>query len=256
MKWYSFAPYLKSLLLPPGFNITLMLFGAVLRIWFRKLGKFLIIIGFVTLYLFSTPFFAYNIVNLLQTKYPLLTAPFPKSSPHQAIVVLGGGNTIAVEYGGKLRVADYTMHRLNYAAYLAQQTHLPVIVSGGDRETELMANYLSQYFKISVLFRETQSRTTAEESQFLPPLLQKYHIKRIYLVTNAWHMPRSVYAFRCAGIDIIPAPMGYFSYGPGFALISFLPNMTALNVSGVSMHEGIGLIWYYLKLHRLCVSRV
>jgi uncharacterized SAM-binding protein YcdF (DUF218 family) len=65
-------------------------------------------------------------------------------------------------------------------------------------------------------------------------------------------MPRSVFIFECWGIKVIPAPMGYFVYGPGYALISFLPNMDALKTSSIAVRELIGLSWYHLSHGKMC----
>jgi uncharacterized SAM-binding protein YcdF (DUF218 family) len=252
---YAFSHYLQTLLLPPGINLFLLLVGLVLCCVWRKLGLSILCLGFLSLYALSTPYVAYHLADVLQQQYPLVSATGVKAA--QAIVVLGGGNEVAVEYGDKVVPSDASRHRLEYAAFLAQQMHLPIIVSGGKTtrvaEADVMADYLRDHYQLSVFAREDQSLTTADESRMLAPLLQEKQIKTIYLVTNAWHMPRSVFIFRCRGVEVIPAPMGYFVYGPGYAFLSFLPNMNALQTSSVVMHEFIGLAWYRWHYDSQCV---
>lgn len=261
MMMYSVSHYLRLWILPPGFNLLFVFIGYLLLFYNRILGKICIFTGFVSLWLLSTPFVAYGLINYLQSQYPLLS-PDLLSQPqsHAAIVVLGGGDSIEREYGNKHTVSDFTLHRLYYAAYLHNKMNLPVILSGGkslsdipDSEADLMANVLQENFKIPAFLKEDKSLTTVDESKFLKPLLRNNHIKTIYLVTNAWHMPRSVFIFQCAGIDVIPAPMGYLVYGPGYSFISFFPNIDALFASSLAIHEFVGLFWYHVHYGNKCV---
>lgn len=253
MTLFSLSHFIQTGLLPPGFNLLLIILGYLIYFFFPRTGKIIGAIGVITLWLFSAPFFAYPFADTLQNPYPVLSENLSDTSPsHKAIVVLGGGDIVEKEYGNKQTISDITRRRLDYAVYLQQKTHLPIIVSGGKlpgavySTAELMAQYLINHYKITPVLLETSSLTTAEESQFLAPLLKQHHFTTIYLVTNAWHMPRSVLIFHWAGIATIAAPMGYFVYGPGYAFISFLPNMQALYTTSITLHEYIGLIWYYL----------
>lgn len=251
--------YIESLIQPPGLNILCILLGSLIWAKSRMVGNVLMLIGFLSLWLLSTPIVAYSLVNLLQKQFPILEMQLLKKVNKKAlIVVLGGGSTLRPEYNYQPTISDFTMQRVNYAAYLHQKTHLAILVSGGkahpdiESEAKLMSDYLQDHFKIQSQFLEDKSLNTAEESKYILPILQKNHIEQIYLVTNAWHMPRSVYIFQCAGIKVVPAPMGYYVYGPSYALISFLPNMDALYASSIAFHELFGLIWYKIHYGNTC----
>lgn len=211
----------------------------------------------------STPFIANNLIDHLQNRYPLVDVNRSDDIPDKsAILVLGGGQKTNREYGNQANVSDVTLQRINYAAFLHQKLSLPVIVSGGknigdvDTVADLMEKNLQEQHQIPVLFKEIKSMNTADESHYLDPLLKSNHINHVYLVTNAWHMVRSVYIFKCAGINVTPAPMGYYDYGPGYALISFLPNIDAYYVSNIALHEYIGLVWYGLKYGAQCQTKI
>jgi uncharacterized SAM-binding protein YcdF (DUF218 family) len=77
-------------------------------------------------------------------------------------------------------------------------------------------------------------------------ILQKSNIKRIALITHAWHMPRAEAAFKAAGFEVIPAPTAYTTRYQ-LDLLAFTPSAGALNDSRIFMHEVIGIIWYRLK---------
>lgn len=250
MTMYLASHYIQAWVLPPGFNLLLMILGFLIAFFWPLPGKLMIFIGSITLWLLCTPIVAYNLINLLQNQYPLLPVAALTKEKQDAILVLGGGDAIDAEYGNKHTVSDFTLHRLAYAAYLHHQTNLPIIVSGGkpsgaiDSEADLMANILRDNYHINVTIKENKSFTTADESQLIIPILKQHQFNKIYLVTNAWHMPRSIFIFHRAGIHITPAPMGYFIYGPGYSLLSFFPNMNALYASSLAIHEFIGLAWY------------
>lgn len=248
-------------ILPPGINFLLVILGCFFLRYSRIIGKTLIISGIVSLWLLSMPIIAYNLINFLQNKYAILTKNDIKTpKPHGIIIVLGGGDTIRAEYANKRTVSDFTAHRINYAVYLHQHTKLPILLSGGRHpranksEATLMQDFLWDNYKLTAKYIENNSLTTADESRFILPILNKNRLNEVYLVTNAWHMPRSVYIFQCRGIKVIPAPMGHYIYGPGYSWISFLPNMDALAVASIAMHEFIGLVWYYLHYHDQCIN--
>lgn len=245
---------LLSLFIPPSMTILLALFGCLL--WSRSatLAKALFFIAFISLWLFSSPLIAKFLINTLQRDYPPLALNTLSKQNHTAIIILGGGQNIAPEYTLGYNVSAITLARLQYAAYLYDKTHLPIIVSGGNPplprslpEADVMKNVLQNSFKVPVAWGENQSLNTADEAKFLAPLLKEHKIETVYLVTNAWHMSRSIYAFHLAipQIKIIPAPMGYFEdQSKAFAL--YFPSEEAMNMTHYALHEYIGLLWYHL----------
>lgn len=258
----SLSHLLEPWLLPPGINFLIILFGIVIRLLFRRTGRFIILVGFISLWLLSTPIVSYKLLDVLQNQYPVLEI-LPGTSNKTSsgvIIVLGGGDTTQKEYGNKRTVSDYTLHRVNYAAYLHQQTHLPILVSGGkdspgsQSEADLMADVLKENFGIDAKFKEGSSENTADESLLIAPLLKQHNIDYAYLVTDAWHMPRSMYIFHCKGIPVTAAPMGYIVTGPGYSILSFFPNVQALYASSIAFHEYIGLLWYYFRYHTTCIK--
>jgi uncharacterized SAM-binding protein YcdF (DUF218 family) len=98
---------------------------------------------------------------------------------------------------------------------------------------------------------EDKSINTADEAKFILPLLLQNKIHTIYLITNAWHMPRSMqifnFYFSKFNINVIPAPMGYVGISEKretVSIMDFLPWVQALEKSSIAMQEYIGMIWY------------
>lgn len=257
MTLYTFSHLIEPWILPPGINYLIIFLGLLISIVFNNTGKIIALIGFISLWLLSTPIIAYKLLAQLQDQYPLQHTLL--NNPHEAIIVLGGGDTYQKEYGNKHTVSDFTLHRVNYAAHLHQQSQLPIIVSGGrhslseNSEADLMSAVLKQNFNINSI-KEDSSLTTADESLLMIPILKEKQFNRIYLVTDAWHMPRSMYIFQCRGINAIAAPMGYINYSPGYSLLSFFPNIQSLYASSIAFHEYIGIVWYHLLYGKSCIK--
>ena len=88
-----------------------------------------------------------------------------------------------------------------------------------------------------------RSTNTMENAAYSAQVLQEAGIRKIYLVTHAWHMPRAVLAFEKAGLEVIPAPTAFVSRSDG-QLQDFLPSASALQLTYYAIHEWLGILWY------------
>ncbi len=236
-------------LIPPGCLLLLAGWG-VLRLRLRpRSGKALIVLSLAALWALSTPWLSRTLLQTLEAEPadPLL-AP-----PAQAIVVLGGGKYYAApEYGGTDTVSEPTLARLRYAAWLHRRTGKPILVSGGApegstiSEGQAMKAVLENEFKVTVAWTEDKSFNTFENAHASRATLQPLGIDRVYVVTHAWHMPRSKSIFIKAGFDVVPAPM-HFATNFRLTILDFRPFAPALADSSHFFHEIIGLVWYRLK---------
>lgn len=250
---YLFKNILGTFLLPPGINILLILLGLLLMRWFYRSGRFLLILGFVSLIAFSLPIVKTGLYALLETYPPLTHTQLARPSA-QAIVILGGGvSPHRAEYDGKDKLSIFSLERVMYGAYLHRQTGLPILVTGGQvynhytPEAVVMQQTLLKALNTPVRWVEDKSKNTMENALFSQSLLNRDKIHRIYLVTHARHMPRAVWAFRKAGLDVIPAPMGFQSKSNGIDFHDFLPDATSLARVSYWGHEVLGLLWYRLR---------
>ena len=110
-----------------------------------------------------------------------------------------------------------------------------------------MKQVLEREFQVPVTWVEETSKNTLENARASLHVLGPAGIKRIYLVTHAWHMPRARYAFETAGFSVIPAPTGY-AIVPRPGVLSFMPNAQALLHSSWFFHEVLGIGWYHLRV--------
>lgn len=94
---------------------------------------------------------------------------------------------------------------------------------------------------------EDKSRTTSENALFSKRFLAKKQIDTILLVTQAWHMTRSVAVFEKVGLNVIPAPTAFEGGKPSFKLLDVLPSARALNMNRYALHEIVGAFWYMVR---------
>jgi uncharacterized SAM-binding protein YcdF (DUF218 family) len=205
------------------------------------------------------PVTARTLFDSLQTYEALTPTQIDRlrSQPATAIVILTAGRRSgSPEFGGPYRdetVDGLALERTRYGAFLARKTGLPVLVSGGlpDKErislATLMADVLSSDYGVKAKWVESRSANTAENAVFSSDILKKAGIKRIVLVTHAWHMRRAVRSFAASGLSVIAAPTAF--YRPQWAVYwhRFVPAMTTLNMSWFALHEIIGSRWYRLR---------
>lgn len=236
------------MLLPPLVLYLIALAGYWRLVSGQRFGKALLAFALVMLWLLSTPLIA---DHLLQSLMPVPRTLTGKEA--DAIVILGGGRVIdAKEYGSDIP-KWITLERLRYGAFLARRLNKPVLVSGGRTEdygaTEagLMAKTLNDEFGIKVRWIEEKSRTTEENARYSVPILKKAGIRRIYLVSHAWHLARAMPAFERLGMVVVPAGTGY--HEEKFDLASLTPSAAAMEKSYFACHETLGLIWYWLRFH-------
>ena len=235
---------LHTLLLPPGAPLLLATAGACLiarrsaGVHARRTGWGLLIAGLGTLWLLSNPLVAGVLSRAAQRCPPLdLTRPVQA----QAIVILGGdGDRLgAPEYGGEPAVELRLLERINYGAFVARRTGLPIAVSGAPEEALAMRASLARDFGTPARWMEVRSRDTFQNAQFCAELLRPLGITRIVLVTSADHQWRAMHEFASAGFGVVPAPVG-LEVPHEIELGSFVPNIGALSVSTAALYELLG----------------
>lgn len=250
--------FIGPLLLPPVPLLVLVLVGASLLPRRRLAGWGLVGAGCAGIWLAGTAAAGHFLQHRLLKPPSALTADQVqalKAAPDTAVLVLGGGSSpMRLEYGAP-DLHPRGIERLRYGAYLARQTGLPLGFSGGigwgadaersSSEAALAARILQQEFGLTLRWQEDRSRDTRENAALSVPLLQTAGVRRIVLVTHAYHMPRALRAFRQAaataggGVQVIPAPMGVAGTGP-LRLNDWLPSHSGAEHTRLAIHELLG----------------
>jgi uncharacterized SAM-binding protein YcdF (DUF218 family) len=255
----SLKAFIGPLLLPPVPLVLLVLAGAWLLPRRRRTGWALVGAGCVGIWLAGTAAAGHWIQQVLLRPPPVLTASQVQAlaaAPNTAVLVLGGGSSPMRQEYGTADLHPRSIERLRYGAYLARSTGLPLAFSGGfgwgavpgapqTSEAALAARTLQQEFGLTLRWQEDRSRDTRENAALSLPVLQAAGVRRIVLVTHAYHMPRALRAFEQAaaahggGVQITPAPMGVPADGPLRAL-DWVPSHSGTEHTRLAIHELLG----------------
>lgn len=246
--------FIKQWLMPPGVLFVLLLAAWWLRRRRPRLAALCFAAGLGGLWLMSLPLVVQQAARLLESEPPLATADWAGlASKADAIVVLGAGRERGdPAWGGGDQPTATAFERIRFAAQLAKASGLPVLTSGGlhygtpPSEARLMADRLREDFAVPVKWQEQASRTTWENAQFSAKLLQPLGIRRVVVVTQAWHMQRSRWCFERAGFEVVSAPVGFLGRDHARPFAGLLPESRAMWQSGQLLNEAAGLVGYRL----------
>lgn len=242
----------SSLLLPPLNGLALAVAGLFLWRLRPRLARFLVIAGVFLVTALSLGVVARALLAPLESKYPPLAADARAGLPAEAIVVLGAGRYRAPPEFADDDVAGAALERLRYGALLARASGRPLLVAGGApdgggrSEAEAMRAALERDFGVRVRWLESASDDTGENAARTAEILLPAGVRRVALVTHAWHMPRAVAAFAAAGLAVTPAPTAYAAARPATPL-DFVPRAAAMRDAATALHEWIGLAVYALR---------
>ena len=243
---------IERLISPPGGLLLLLVIGLYLLKTQRVVGYRILVFATGLFYLLSLPITALGLAALLETASVLDVATIQKENT--AIVVLGGGRREqAAEFAGDT-LSRISLERVRYGAWLAKQSGLPILVSGGlakgekhPAEAQLMKQAIEGEFQGNVRWLEPGSSNTYENARNSSAILRDAGVDHIYLVTHAWHMPRSLWSFKQFGITVTPAPTVFTESQYDSGIDWVLPNPKALEKVAMVCHEIFGLVWYRLR---------
>lgn len=237
----------------PVFPVLLFLAAvALIRYWRSSTPPKarLLVLAIAALFLVSWPPMAILVSRTLEARYPPRMVPTDSAD---AIVVLASAVYPPCPPIPTPRLGSDTFERCQYAAWL--HTHwrpLPVLACGGtDAVGPPYASTMRDALEREgvpppAIWLEDRSRSTHENAVFGAALLQKRGIRKIVLVTDAYHMLRSAECFRKQGIIVVPAACGYRSY-QGFHLVQLLPGWEPIAWNEDVAHESLGLLWYWIR---------
>lgn len=232
----------SALILPPTSLILLALLGIYLSRKHPRTGRIIAALSLITVLILSLPITGNALLHSLETSPPITAAQLKDI---QAIVILGGGkNNDAPEYGGIDTVSKWTLERLRYGAHLQQQTRKPILVTGGAPyggrpEADAMAETLKQDFHAKTIWVEDQSNDTSENAAYSAKILKQHGVSHIALVSQAWHLSRAKTLFEQEGLTVTLAGTGYTT-GEQHAIAQWLPDANAIRKSSMSVKEYLG----------------
>lgn len=218
---------------------------------------------FIIFYILSTPKLADLLLKELEL-YPPLTFTGNGASrmkgidqvkTYDAIVVLSGKAGFSYAYGHR-ELGDETIRRLLYGIYLHKKTGIPMLLTGGQPPwlkhslASMMDRFVWRHEEFYARWLEEKAMTTDENAKYSWAILAPMGKKRVVLVTDAWHMRRSVMAFEHYGFTVLPASVGYhFANQPDTSFRQYLPHYDSLEHVYYWFHELVGRIYYQVHYH-------
>jgi uncharacterized SAM-binding protein YcdF (DUF218 family) len=140
-----------------------------------------------------------------------------------AIVILGRGDVLASS-------------RIKLATQLAKSDPVPIIFASGQTDAPYFIERLKgEDISTERLQGEGCSQTTEENALFTAALLYPQGVRRIMLITDPMHMPRSVMTLQSFGLEVVPhsSPIPW--------------NLTSAEQSFLALREYFGLIGYGVR---------
>lgn len=248
-----FRYFIKNLLLPPGLFLLLIAFAWWLRSRRPKTARLLFVVGIAGLWAMSLPIVVQWSATAIESIPPLQQDQWATLAQRaDAIVVMGSGRERKDPTWGSDIPTGVALERMRYAARLSKASGLPILTTGGlhygepPSEAAIMADSLRDDFAVPVRWQEGESRTTWENASMSAAILLPQGIKRVVVVTQAWHMPRSVWSFEKAGFTVVPAPVGFLSVDNARPFGGWTPEARAVWQSGLLLNEAAGLAGYRL----------
>ncbi len=243
-----------DMILSGGWILSLVALGALLHVWRGGRGRCwarrVWAAAGLLLYLLSTQPVSQAVLLPLERRYP------PPADAQlcraQATVVLSGG------FGGSpFAEVSPVLSRVSIArtaaavGYHRRSGAGLLLISGGSgdplapelRESDAMRDLAIELGVPSgQIVAESGSRSTRESARAAASLLRERGIRRVLLVTSAFHLPRSALLFRRQGLDVIPCPAEFQSRPPRWELRSFVPVLGRLSHVDTALHEYMGLL--------------
>ncbi|MDA7088097.1 YdcF family protein [Pseudomonas sp. SA3-5] len=243
----------KQLLLPPGVLLLALLVAWWLRKRFPRMAGACFGLALGGLWLLSLPVVVEWSAHVLEREPALAEAHWIDLAQQvDAIVVLGAGREQGDPAWGDDQPSPMALERLRYAARLAKASGVPLAITGGlhfgqpPSEAALMTEVLARDYGVPVRWQEEASRTTWENATLSAELLHRDGVRRVLLVTQAWHMPRARWCFEQAGFQVLSAPVGFLGVANGRPGGGWLPESKALWQSSLLLNEALGLLLYPL----------
>ena len=240
--------------IPSNLVIAVGLIGVGL-LWTRsaRTGRWLVVGSLITIAILGWSPIGNALMVSLEQRFPAWDAS--RGAP-DGIVILGGAISPEVSSARDDVAINEAAERMTKIVELARRyPDARIVFSGGS--PALFASEAPEAVFAARLLRdfgidperiqiEEQSRNTVENAVFSRLIAQPKPGERWLLVTSAYHMPRSVGAFRKAGFAIEPFPVDWRTRGAADTLRPFGTLGDGLRRTDTAVREWVGLAAYWL----------
>jgi len=212
-------------------------------------AKKLLLTAIAWLLVVSTGFLPNLLISSLENEYQPFELNQVNDTSEINILVLGAGHTSDPKLSANKQLTSNALGRLVEGIRIhGLFPNSSLILSGGaGTETTATAMVLKQTALMLGVKEESiatlaTTENTADEAKQYKQLGSAAH--QLLLVTEAYHMPRSMKIFENLGLHPIPAPSNYlFKKGEKIEISKWLPNANNIYKMEVAVHEYAGMAW-------------
>jgi uncharacterized SAM-binding protein YcdF (DUF218 family) len=246
--------FVDVFLSPLGFGLALAL---VLWLGRARLPRIAIRVGIaieIACLVLSTSLGSNALVSLQESRAPRADA-CAAPTPTTIVLLSGGMRRDAADAHDFDVLNSASLQRTLAAAALARNTpDATLVITGAARiggsndvaQSSVMADVAQSFGVPAGAIRAETAATTTWENAATVRALQPPLPTRIWLVTSALHMPRSLLAFRAAGFEPCAYPADYRA-APFESLANMLPSAGAIANTDAVLHEWVGELAYRLR---------
>lgn len=228
-------------LLQPGVWLTILLAGGTILLWtrWRRAGRWTVTAAAFIVAIVAVFPLGLLMIGPLEDRFPVVQEI---GAPVHGIIVLGGAVQQRVtRYRGQPALTDGAERMTETVALARQFPEARLVFTGGSgllfdpdvKEVETARLFFSRMgIPAERIQFEAESRNTHENAIYTLRLARPKQGERWVLVTSAMHMPRSVGVFRKAGLEPIPYPVDFQTFGSeqfglGLNMLSGLAGVSA-----------------------------
>jgi uncharacterized SAM-binding protein YcdF (DUF218 family) len=252
--FFWLSKFLWALVSPINLLFVGFLIGVVFLFtrWRRVARTFLSILAATTLMIGIIPVGGW-MISILENRFP---SPQISASDVEGIIALGGiVNQVLTRERGQLAVGSGYQRLSELSRLAALNPNAKIVFSGGSgnlfnqaiKEADVLVPFLGKLnLAPQRLILENRSRNTYENAEFSREVANPQPGERWIIITSAFHMPRTMGAFKQAGWQNLiahPVDYKYGPLGPSWPRFNLITGLLELDTA---IHEWLGLLAYRL----------
>ncbi|MDD4159956.1 MAG: YdcF family protein [Synergistaceae bacterium] len=238
-----------SMIVPPGLLcvITAVFSFVLFRAKKQKILSAAMLMLSISIWFMSTSVGSSIITGSLEMRY---LNSLPDTKDPVAFLILSGGSNCDRE-GAAVIPGVYSLERIYSAVTAADSTKDVLIFSGGNvygydqrTEAEIMGDCARNMGWKGKILLEISSRTTAENMIYTKRMLSDKNFKDIVIVTNAFHIPRSMLRAHSVftGKNLFSLSSGLATSSIFRGIPDLFPDAHNFSLSCLGIKEWIGIL--------------
>lgn len=257
MQLLFFRLVIKLLLTPIG--ITLILHLAIVVLYLigkMRIIKFLVGFAIVWFFIISTPILPNYLLLKLENKYTPVTIQSIKTELNSSkdslinILILGGGFETDNRLSFTSQLSSNSLSRLAEGIRLNRLLGRSNLIFSGFRDIQPISNaYASKLAAQELGIDSTIIKTLNEPWNTKAEVIEYLHrfgkTGKLYLVTDAVHMPRAMMLFQSSGLQPIAAPTNFYIKINNIPkrYLDYFPSSLNIHYMEMVFNEYLGMLW-------------